>query len=461
MDKNNSKLGIFGIAMISIAGVFSIRSLPSMAEYGSTLITYYVLAAIVYFVPSALICAELSSSWPKDGGLYAWVKEAFGHRAGFLTVWLEWTNTVVAFPAMLSFGVAAIAYLIDPQLVHNKVDIFFIMLAFLWSSTLLNILGVRASLWVSSLSTIAGMVLPAVLIIVLGVLWILLGKPSHLNFAPAHLKPNLHWNNAAFLSGMLLSYAGMQVTGFHAKDINNPQRNYSRGIFIAGILILFLYIFGALAVGIVVPQQQISLVAGIFQVMQTFFTTFHLHWLMPLIAGLILVGFFANLNTWIISPSRGLSTSAKFGGLPKAFAKLNKREAPSNILLLQAIIGSVLASVFLFMPTVSSSYWLLTVLTAQLTFLMDILLFAAVIRLRYSQPKTTRHYRIPGGMTGIWIIGGVAIVMCVFGFVVGFAPPQELKTGSQWFYDGFLAIGLIAFILPAFWMTGKKLQIKS
>ncbi len=460
MGKNNNKLGVFGIAMISIAGVFSIRALPSMAEYGYTLVTYYLLAAIVYFVPSAMICAELSTSWPKDGGLYTWVKEAFGHRTGFLTVWLEWTNTVVAFPAMLSFGVATVAYLIDPHLVNNKVDVFFIMLAFLWGSTLLNIMGVRVSLWVSSISTIGGMVLPAVLVIVLGVLWILLGKSAHISFASNHLKPNLHWSNAAFLSGMLLSYAGMQVAGFHARDIQNPQRNYSRGILIAGILILFLYVLGSLSVAIVIPQQHINLVAGIFQVMQTFFSTFHLSWLMPVIASLILLGFFANLNTWIISPSRGLSESAKFGGLPKRFAKVNRREAPTNILLMQAIIGSLLACVFLFMPTINSSYWLLNVLTAQLTFIMDILLFAAAVRLRYSQPAVKRHFRIPGGTLGLWLIAGVAVVMCVFGFVVGFAPPHALKTGNQWFYDGFLVIGLLAFITPAFWMTRQRTKAR-
>lgn len=427
-----------------------------MAEYGYTLVTYYILAAIVYFIPSALICSELASSWPKDGGIYAWVKEAFGHRAGFLTVWLEWTNTVVAFPATLSFGVATVAYLIDPHLLQNKVDMFSIMLAFLWGSTCLNILGVRISLLISTISTIIGMVFPAILIIVLGGLWILLGKHSHISFASSHLEPNLHWSNAAFLSGMLLSYAGMQVTGFHARDIRNPQRNYSRGILAATIVILLLYTLGALSVAIVVPHSQINLVSGIFQVIQAFFATFHLHWLVPIIAGLILIGFFANLNTWIISPSRGLSTSAKFGSLPKIFAKTNKREAPVNVLLLQAIIGSILSCAFLFMPTVSSSYWLLTVLSAQLTFVMDILLFTAAIRLRYSQPNTKRHYRIPGGKFGIWLIGGTAVVMCVFGFVVGFAPPSQFVEGSHRFYDGFLIVGLIAFILPALIMTRKS-----
>src|SRR3990167_9661453 len=216
------KLGIFAVAMITVAGIFSIRDLPVMAEYGLTLVTYYILGAILYFIPSTLICAELATTWPKRGGLYRWVREAFGPRTGFLAIWLEWTNTIVSLPAILSFAVVTLFYLINPALIQHKWLMISLMLILLWSTTLFNLIGIRTSLFASSYSTILGIIIPAVIIGLLGLIWFIVGEPLHVRFNISRLIPNLHWNNAAFLAGLILNYAGMQISGFHAQDLSNP-----------------------------------------------------------------------------------------------------------------------------------------------------------------------------------------------------------------------------------------------
>jgi amino acid transporter len=444
----STKFGIFSIAMLSIAGVFSIRGLSSMAEYGPTLITYYFLAGILYLIPSSLIFAELGSAFPRTGGLYIWVKEAHGSRLGFLAIWLEWINNIVALPTMLSFGVTILAYIITPTLATNKMTLFELMLFFLWGTTLLNMLGVRTSILASSITTLLGMVIPASIILLLGAIWLILGKPSQIHFSATSLVPSFHWRDSGFLAGLTLAYAGMQIAGFHAQDIEDPKKNYPRAMLIAALIILVLSIFGSLSIAAVIPQKEISLLGGVMQVIQKFLETFHLGFLIPLIAILIFLGFFSSLNTWLLGPSRGLQVCAQYGNLPKILSYTNKRGTPLFILILQAIIGSLLACVFLFMPSVNASYWILTVLSAQLTFIMNIIVFSAVIRLRYTRPTMPRGYAIPGGMLGVSLIASAAMLVCLLSFTAGFFPPPQINTGSKFLYDGFLIIGIGLFTLP-------------
>ena len=121
-------LGASSIALISLAAVLTLRSMPSIAEYGWSSIAYYLLGALLFFIPLAFVAAELATGWPRAGGLYAWVKQAFGDRSGFLAIWFEWVENVVWFPTVLSFVAAALAYVIEPSLANDKLYLVIVML---------------------------------------------------------------------------------------------------------------------------------------------------------------------------------------------------------------------------------------------------------------------------------------------------------------------------------------------
>ena len=104
------KLGVFILAMLTFSVIASLRGLPSMAEYGLSSTFYYLLVAIVFFIPVSLISAELATGWPKKGGIYLWVKEAFGQRWGFFAIWLQWIQNVVWYPTVLAFAAGALAF---------------------------------------------------------------------------------------------------------------------------------------------------------------------------------------------------------------------------------------------------------------------------------------------------------------------------------------------------------------
>ncbi len=436
--------------MIAVSAIISLRNLPLTASYGLGSIFFYVVAALVFFIPTALVAAELSTAWPKEGGLYVWVSEAFGEQYGFLAIWLEWIMNVVWNPTALSFIAATLAYVIQPTLVENRYFIVAVMLLVFWICTFVNFLGMKASGLISSIGVISGTIIPGVAIIALGCVWLFSGHPSQMSLDPSTLIPEMKLNNLVFFSGVLLGLAGIEVVAFHASEVKEPHKNYPKAIFYAISIILLIFILGTLSIAIVVPSQKISLVAGMMQAINAFLDPLGLHWASNVFGGLLIVGTLAMLSTWIVGPSQGLLVTSRRGYLPRVFTKCNKQGMPVFILIVQAIIVTVLSSVFLLMPTVSSSYWIITALTAQLTTLIYIIMFAAAIRLRYSEANIERPYKVPGGNFGMWLVAGMGILASIFAFFIGFVPPEQLETGSVFFYEAFLILGVVILSAPPF-----------
>lgn len=443
-------LGVFALAMINVAAMVSPRNLPMMAEYGWSLIFFVMVAVILFLVPVSLAISELATAWPRRGGVYPWVKEAFRGRAGFLAVWCDWAENLVWFPTVLAFTAASLAYAIDPSLANDKYFLVGVMLAIFWGSTLAAFRGVGATSAIGSIGTILGAIVPAILVIVLGIAYLADGRESNIPFSGDALIPNLGVTNLAFLAGAILMFAGMEVAGFHADQARNPGRDFPRAILVAAVTMVVFTILGSLALAVVVPQHEISLVGGVMQAFQAVFDDLGVGWLLAPTAILVTIGGIAHMVPWIIGPATGLGEVATEGEMPRALGVRNAAGAPTRVLLLQAAGGSVFSLLFLFVPSVSTSYWILSVLTAQIIIIMYALIFAAVLRLRYTHPDVPRPYRIPGGTAGVWIVATVGLFGSALSFVLGFVPPDQLKTGNPVIYVLGIAIGLAILALPPF-----------
>jgi glutamate:GABA antiporter len=440
----SKKLSVFTLAMINVAAVSSVRNWPTIAEYGFSSLFFFALAAILFFIPVSMVAAELSTGWPQEGGIFIWVKEAFGHRTGFLAVWLLWAENLVYYPALISFIAGTIAYIFDPTLSNNTFYILGFVVVLFWATTLMNLLGMRTSGWISSFGVIFGTIIPGGLIIFLGILWYFMGNPLQIALTWENLIPNMSSpGEFVFFSGVLVSFCGLEMSAVHARNVENPQKNYPRAILLSAILILALYVFGVLAIALVVPQGQINLLAGSVQAFSTFVNSYGLNWLTPVIALLLACGAFGTLSTWIAGPSVGLLAAAQNGDLPPFFRKINHHGMPVSLLIGQAVIVTLFAAVFLFMPTVSSAYWILNATLAQLYLIMYVLMFAAVIKLRYKHPNIKRAYRIPGGNFGLWTTAGLGLIGSLATIFIGFFPPTQIATGNTFLYVSFLILSII------------------
>jgi putative glutamate/gamma-aminobutyrate antiporter len=445
-------LGVFLLAMLNLSIMASLRNLPIVAKYGFGSAFFYLLVALVFLFPAALVSAELATGWARTGGIYIWVREAFGPGWGFFAVWMQWIHNVTWFPAILSFAGTALAYLFDSaigtletssHLAENKFYLIAVILIGFWGFTLFNYFGLKNSSWFSAVSVIAGTIVPGVLLIALGILWVLQGEPLQIQFSLNSLIPPMHdIQNLVFLTGLFLAFGGLEVSAVHAREVKDPQRTFPRAVALAGGLSLALYVLGALAIAIMIPQEKISLVSGLLEAFALFLGKFSLGWMVIPLGLMIVLGAVGELNAWIIGPVRALHATSKHGDLPPYFQKLNRHGMPSRLLFFQGIIVTIASFVFLFMPSASSAFWILSAISAQLYLIMYVLMFLAAIKLRYSHPDVPRTYRIPYHMPGIWIVGTMGALSSVFAFLIGFVPPGQLQVGNLFFYEGFLIIGI-------------------
>jgi putative glutamate/gamma-aminobutyrate antiporter len=452
MTKSSRRtLNIFFLAMINVAAICSIKNWPLTAVYGFSSLFYFIVSIVLFFIPVSLVSAELATGWPERGGVYVWVREAFGHRWGFLAGWLLWIENVVWYPTILSFIAGTIAFSFDPSLADNTLYMFCVIFGAFWGATLLNLLGMKMSGWISTLGVILGTIIPGVVIIGLGIAWIGSGKPSHIAFNWDTFFPDLSSpQQLALLAGVLLGFAGMEMSAVHAKDVKNPQKNFPRAILLSASIIIVLSILGTLAIAIVIPEKKISLVSGGMEAIAFFLRSYNLGWAVPVIAFMVAFGALGAMSTWTAGPSKGLLAAAQDGDFPPILHKINKHNMPVGMLVFQGIIVSILGIVFLLMPNVNSSFWILLALTSQLYLLMYAIMFAAGIWLRYKKPDVHRAYKIPGGKFGMWLTAGVGFVSSALAIFIGFFPPDQLETGSPLFYVLFLVFGMILFCAAPF-----------
>jgi amino acid transporter len=252
-----------------------------MAVYGWSCIGWYVIGTVAFLILLTLAGAELATGWPQGGGLYAWVREAFGEREGFIAVFCEWSNNLVWFPTVLAFIASTFAYIFNPDLATNNQFMFVVMMVAFWGTTLISLMGEKVSSRFGSFGVIAGSIVPAVMIIILGLYYVLSGHPLAIPaYTPGAARPDINLTTLPFIATVVLLFAGMEMAGFHALEVNDPQKDFPKAMAVSSILIFVLTVLGTLAIAFVVPAGELSLAAGLMQAFQAFLEAFYLSWLL-------------------------------------------------------------------------------------------------------------------------------------------------------------------------------------
>ena len=460
MPKKQQTLTIFQLAMLITVSIDSIRNLPAMAIFGTTLPFFFILAAIFFLLPTGLVSAELSSSQLKQGGIYGWVKQALGQHLGLVAIWLQWINTMIWYPTILSFVAGAIAFLIDPALAMSKSYLLVTICATIWLLTLLNLYGIKTSARLASFCAIAGMILPMGLLIAFSLYYLFHGNNIVIHFTAHNTLPSLnHSQNWLSLTAIITSFLGMELATVHVNQIKNAQSHFPKAILLSIAIIVITISLGSMAIAYVIPASDIHLIDGIMQTFQYFFTAYHLTFLTPVISILIIIGGLGGMINWMISPARGLEQAAKDNYLPDFLVHENKHGVPSRILLIQATIISLICFSFYLIPSVNGSYWLLSDLSTELYLLMYLLMFFAAICLKKHIKGHTDGFQIPGGKVGFYLVCGLGILGCIVPLIVGFIPPDTIDVGGNAYYHIIFTSGLILMNLPilgCFWHKHKK-----
>ncbi|MER5707640.1 APC family permease [Streptomyces sp. NPDC002122] len=435
------------LALMTTASVASLRAAPTMAVYGLACVFLYLVPAIVFLLPTALVSAELASGW--NGGVYRWVSEGLTKPLGFLAVWCQFAMTIFYYPSLLAFVASTIAYVIDPSLASNGVYTAIVIMVLYWTGVWVSSRGTKALAGLSSWGLIIGTLVPGTILVVLGMIFLGQGNPSAAPMNADHLLPQ--WTGLASLVLIVnnfLSYSGMEMNAVHVSSLKNPGKEYPKSMFLAVCLVLLIFILPALAISWVVPADQLSLTAGVMQAFDAFFSYFDIGWMTPIAAVMLISASLAGMLTWLAGPSKGLlEISRSEGYLPPFLQKLNKFGVQQNILVTQGVVTSIIALMYALIPNVSSVYWIFSTITTQVYLIVYLLMFAAAMRLRKTQPDHPRGYRAPA----LGLICTVGLLASLAALAIGFVPPSQFGSGSVLGYVLFIGSGLVVLGLLIPW----------
>ncbi|MEG1405123.1 MAG: amino acid permease [Alistipes sp.] len=440
------------LAIMNITAVVSLRGLPAEAVYGLSSAFYYLFAAVVFLIPTAMVAAELAAMFSdKQGGVFRWVGEAFGARTGFLAIWLQWIESTIWYPTVLTFGAVSIAFIgmdqtHDMSLASNKVFTLVVVLAIYWLATIISLKGLD---WVGKISKWGGMIgtiIPAGLLIVLGIIYLASGGHNHMDMSQSFIPDLSKVDNLVLASGIFLFYAGMEMMGIHVMEVNNPKKNYPRAIIIGSLVTVLIFVLGTFSLGFIIPAKDINLTQSLLLGFDNYFQYLHMSWASPVIAIALMFGVLAGVLTWVAGPSKGIYAVGKAGYLPPFFQKSNKNGMQRNILLIQGGVVTLLSLLFVVMPSVQSFYQILSQLTVLLYLIMYLLMFAAAIVLRYKMKETPRPFRLGKGNGMMWLLGGMGFCGSLLAFVLSFIPPGQIATGSNTVWYSVLVIGCLVVV---------------
>lgn len=454
MSNDKHLLGIRDIVSMNVIAILSLRQIPNVAPYGASSIILWLIAASCLFLPLAMVCGELSTGWPKDGGIFVWIKEAFGKRVGWIVVVSYLFSCVLFFPLMLQFAFTALGYVLGDGLASNKVFIGVGSSVLFWLLTWMNIRGMQWTKVINSVGAWLGVFVPSAILILLALVWLASGRPMQTDYATAaKWVPDLtHWNSIVFLSSMMFAFAGLEVAPMIAGRTRNPQRDFPRAMLVSAVVIVSIYMVGTWALNVMFPADKVNIVAGIMQAIGSAAKTLGMPWLLPVVGVCMTLGALGQINSWLVGPIYMLQEASREDRLlGSRISRLHPvYDTPVFALVIQAILVTVFCFSTFISPSVEAAYWMLTALTTLCYFLPYLLMFAAYWQLRRSQPDVPRSFRVPGKILPL-LAAGLGFVSIAFAVVLCFVPPAGIDMGGYAAYAGKLIAGVALAVGAAEW----------
>ena len=451
-------LGFWDVLLFNIVTVLGPRWIAAAAHNGTSSITLWFLAAFLFFVPTALVIAELSTRFPEEGGLYAWAKDAFGEFHGFVAGWTYWIYTLFYFPALLFASAAMAAYIGGigyAPLAQNRTFLLVVSFLLFFVAVYMNIIGLRIGKWLQNAGAVGTFVPLVMLIVAAAFVWARFGSVTH--FTWSNIQPHWNWDTVNFWPQIAFAFGGLELVSSMSEEVKNPRKTFPRAILGSGIVIAVIYIAGTIAVLTLMSSVQVDPKSGVFQALTIASAALKISALGIIAAILVTVGNAGGVGSTVAGISRVPFAVGVDRYLPRAFAKVHpKWETPYVSILVQAAVSGAILLLSQISETTVSAYQILVDATNILYFIPFLYMYAAVISLAYRPDReTSTAALIPGGKAGVWLAGGIGFLIVLMSIVLSVIPPGE--STHKWIFEvkliggtGFaLLLGVVLFVRGA------------
>src|ERR1035437_4126368 len=420
-------MGFWDVLLFNIATVLGPRWIAAAGHNGTSSISLWVLAAVFFFVPGALVINELSSRFPEEGGLYAWSREAFGPFHGFVAGWTYWIYTFFYFPGLLLASASMSAYIVGGRgaaLAQNRTFLLTVSLSMLLVAVLLNIIGLNIGKWLQNAGGV-GTYVPLLMLagIAAVVCW---HHGSATQFTVRNMLPAWNWDTVNFWSQIAFAFTGLELVSAMSEEVRDPRRTLPRAVFGAGGMIALMYIAGTFAILSLVPAADLDPQSGVFHAITVGSVALRLGALGMLAAILVTVGNSGGVGSTVAGIARVPFVVGVDRYLHAAFGKIHPRwKTPYISILVQASISGAILLASQINETTQGAYQFLIDAGIILYFIPFLYMFAAVVKLarRRDRRENPHAVLVPGGIAGVWICGGLGFAVVLIGILVSLVPP--------------------------------------
>lgn len=450
-------ISVLALTMMNVSMVAGLANDVQQSFYGLASVTYFAIGAICFFIPTALVAAELASGWSNRGGIFRWVGEGLGKGWGLTCLFILWFQTMLnfgmgmpSFTATIMFYTpnydAAVKFAQNPQ---HELLIMTGWIILYWVLAYLATKGVKTFSNLAKYGVIIGSLIPLAVMVILAIVWVAQGHTPAIPMTPKDLIPK--WNGMSTLAlaaGVFFSYTGIDMNAAHIKQLKHPEKDFTKAMFISIILAFLIFVVGTVIIAMIIPEKQINVLYTLYSVFRILGSTIGMPWLYMVLVWALLCNTIAMVVTNMAGPSFMLGQAGGSGFLPHWLQEKNKHNMPAHLMYTQIAGMTIIAYLVKLIPNVEGFVILLTQTITVLYMIYYILMFTAFLRLRYDQPNRPRSFKVPGGMVGAWIVAGIGLISSVFAIVLAIYPPAQVKSevGSPAIYISVIVI-LVAIIL--------------
>ena len=362
---------------------------------GASALFWWLFLGVVFFLPYALICAEMGTTYPEQGGLYAWIRDAFGRRWASRATWAYWVNTAVWIPAIFILFAGVFSQMFAPGMTLGVQIALGIVLT--WLAVACNAITLNVGKWVPNVGAIIKVIV--ILAIIVGA-WLHTRTHGMANpLTIETLKPT--WGTSVqYLSVIIYGMLGFELASAGSEEMKNPARDVPRAILASGLIIILLYTAATAAILAAIPADDIDLVEGLMDTLNLFFGESAAGRVFALALGTgALCTFFSNGVTWSLGCNRAMAEAASEREFPRAFAYEHQRlGTPIGAAVLMGVISTaVLLTYGLLAGSNADLFWSLFAFSAVIFLIPYVLLVLAFAHMRKKDPQRERPYRVPGG----------------------------------------------------------------
>ena len=486
--KLKKHFGRFDILFFLICTIVGLDTLGTVSSNGAQAFTWLIFLSVLFFIPYAMLVAELGAAFPEEGGCYEWMKLAFGRfTAGVNSViyWLSnpiWLGGVLAITALTTFS----TFFTDISGTHSFWRYAF-LLGFIWFAVWGAILSFNVGKWIPSIGAFARVALLAFFSI--SVLIYAFKHGVH-GFGASAFKPTY----AIFIAAvpvLFFNFVGFELPNAAGEEMTNAKRDVPFTILRAAAASILLYGIPVLMIVLVLPTNQISSLGGFIDAMKTVFTVYGgsvaadgtptLTGAGHVLGDIAAIGFIWVLvssgTTWIMGADRTQAVAGYDGAAPRSFGIFSKRWGTPIVVNLTSGIVATLVMIFASALTSGSSQKYFSVvlgLAISTTTISYILIFPTVVKLRYSHAHVPRPFKIPGGMAMVWIVGVLCTGWAIFATIVllwpglGTSNPNDALdslgfSNQRWQYEAaeFIPLAIIIVLGVIFYALGAPTRRKT